>query len=43
VLVTAAGKPVEVKYVLNNGRLDIILKKKLVLSEGQMLEVSINR
>lgn len=41
--ITAAGKPVEVDYALNDGRLDIILKKELVLSEGQMLQVSISR
>jgi hypothetical protein len=39
--VTAAGKPIAVDYALNDGRLDIILKKDLVLSEGQMLEVKI--
>ena len=41
--VTAAGKPVAVDYALNDGHLDIILKKDLILSEGQTLEVSINR
>jgi non-lysosomal glucosylceramidase len=41
VSVTAAGKPVDVDYAINDGRLDIILKKELVLSEGQTLEVKI--
>jgi hypothetical protein len=39
--VTAAGKPVEIDYALNDGRLDIILKKDLILSEGQTLQVEI--
>jgi hypothetical protein len=41
VSITATGKPIEVDYVLNDGRLDIILKKDLILSEGQILEVKI--
>jgi non-lysosomal glucosylceramidase len=41
VSVTAAGKSVAVDYALNDGRLDIILKKDLILSEGQTLEVKI--
>jgi len=45
VLVTAAGPPrrIKIDYSLKDGRLDIILKKELVLSENQTLEVSINR
>ncbi|HIJ53765.1 MAG TPA: hypothetical protein HPP66_11510 [Planctomycetes bacterium] len=42
VLVKAAGRPVKIDYSLKDGRLDIILKKELVLSENQTLEVSIN-
>ncbi len=41
VSVTVAGKPIAVDYALNDGRLDIILKKDLILSEGQTLEVKI--
>jgi non-lysosomal glucosylceramidase len=39
--VTATGRPVPVDYALNDGRLDIILRKELVLSEGRTLEVKI--
>jgi hypothetical protein len=39
--VTAAGKSVAVDYALNDGRLVIILKNELVLSEGQTLEIKI--
>ncbi len=42
VLVTVAGRPVKIDHTLKDGRLDIILKKELVLSENQTLEVSIN-
>jgi len=42
VLASAAGRPVEIDHELKDGRLDIILKKELVLSENQTLEVSIN-
>ena len=42
VLVEAAGRPVKIDYSLKDRRLDIILKKELVLSENQTLEVSIN-
>jgi len=41
VSITAAGKPILVDYALNDGRLNIILKKDLILSEGQTLEVKI--
>ena len=42
VLVTVAGRPVKIDHTLKDGRLDITLKKRLVLSENQTLEVSIN-
>jgi len=43
VSVTAAGKPVKNDYTLKDGRLVINLKKKLVLSENQTLEITIQR
>jgi len=43
VSVTAVGKPIENDYVLKENRLEITLKKKLVLFENQTLEVSIQR
>ncbi len=39
--VTVAGKPISIDYALNDGSLDIIIKKDLILSEGQTLEVKI--
>jgi len=41
VTITAAGKSVKHDYTLKDGRLVINLKKKLVLSENQTLEVTI--
>jgi hypothetical protein len=43
VTATAAGKSVKIEYKLKDNRLDIMLGKKLVLTEGQTLEISINR
>jgi hypothetical protein len=43
VSVTAAGKPVKHDYTLKASRLEITLKKKLVLSENQMLDVTIQQ
>jgi len=43
VSVTAAGEPVESDYSLNGSRLEITLKKKIVLSENQTLEATIIR
>jgi len=43
VSVTAAGKPVKHDYTLKDGRLEITVKKKLVLSENQTLEITIQR
>ena len=43
VSVTAAGKPVKHDYTLKDGRLEITLKKKLVLSENQTLDVTIQQ
>ena len=41
VSVTAAGKPVKHDYTLKDGRLEITLNKKLVLSENQTLDLTI--
>ncbi len=43
VSVTAAGRSVKIDYKLNDSRLDITIKNELVLSEGQTLEITINR
>ncbi|MBA7615579.1 hypothetical protein ES703_22862 [subsurface metagenome] len=43
VSVTAAGKPVKHDYTLKASRLEITLKKKLVLSENQTLDVTIQQ
>ncbi|MBW8042504.1 MAG: hypothetical protein FVQ85_21260 [Planctomycetes bacterium] len=43
VSVTASGREVKIDYALKDGRFDVTLKKELVLSEGQTLQVSINR
>ncbi|MHC4088574.1 MAG: hypothetical protein ACYSU5_25715 [Planctomycetota bacterium] len=43
VSVTAAGRPVKIDYKREDDRLEITLKNELVLSEGQTLQVSINR
>jgi len=43
VFVTAAGKPVKNDYTLKDGRFEITLKKKLVLSENQILDVTIQQ
>ncbi|MCX5639188.1 MAG: GH116 family glycosyl hydrolase, partial [Planctomycetota bacterium] len=43
VSLTAAGEPVESDYSLNGSRLEITLKKKIVLSENQTLEATIIR
>ena len=43
VSITAAGQPVESDFTLKGGRLEIIFKKKLVVSENQMLRVTIQR
>jgi non-lysosomal glucosylceramidase len=43
VAVEAAGQPVKVDYKLEDGRLEITLNKKLVLSEGQTLEITMRR
>jgi hypothetical protein len=40
---TAAGKLVENSFTLDRGRLNVRLKDKLVLSEGQTLDVAIRR
>jgi hypothetical protein len=41
--VTVAGQPVENDYSIKGSRLEITLKKKIVLSENQALEVTITR
>jgi len=43
VSVIAAGKPVEYDYALEDGHVKITLKKRLVLSENQTLEIIIQR
>ena len=43
ITVTAAGRPVQINYKREHDSLDIMLKNELVLSEGQMLQVSISR
>ncbi len=43
VSVTVAGKPVQNDYILEEGRLEISLKKKLVLYENQKLDVTIQQ
>jgi hypothetical protein len=43
VTVTSAGKPVKNDHTLKNGRLEIALKKKLLVSEDQTLSVTIDR
>ncbi|MCH8119261.1 MAG: hypothetical protein IIC00_05990 [Planctomycetes bacterium] len=43
VTITAVGKPVKNDYTLKDGRIEITLKKKLVLSENQKLDVTIQR
>jgi len=43
VSVTAAGKPVKHDYTLKAGRLEITLENKLVLSENQTLDVTIQQ
>jgi non-lysosomal glucosylceramidase len=43
VSVTAADKPVEHDYTLKDGRLEITLKEKLVISENQVLDVTIQQ
>jgi len=40
---TAAWQPVKNDYTFKDGRLEIILKKKLVISENQTLDVIIQR
>ncbi len=40
---TAAGKPVKNDYTLKDDRIEITLKKKLVLSENQTLDVTIQQ
>ena len=43
VKVVAAGTPVSYEHKLNEGRVEITLDDKLVLKEGQMLAVTIQR
>ena len=43
VSITAAGKPIQSDYKLKDGRLEITLKKRLVVTENQMLEVIIQQ
>ncbi|MCH7558985.1 MAG: hypothetical protein IIB56_16250, partial [Planctomycetes bacterium] len=43
VTIATAGKPVKNDYTLKDGRIEITLKKKLVLSENQKLDVTIQR
>ena len=43
VAVEAQGQPVKVDHTLKDGRLEITLDKKLVLSESQTLEITIRR
>jgi len=43
VSVTSAGKPVKNDYTLRDSRLEITLKKKLVLPENQTLDVTIQQ
>jgi len=43
VAVTAAGKPLESDFTLKDGRLEIDLKEKIVLSRNQTIEVTIRR
>jgi len=41
--VVAGGRPLACKHTLNNGRVEITLNEKLVLKEGQLLAVAIQR
>jgi len=41
--VVAGGSPLACQHTLNNGRLDITLNEKLILKEGQLLAVTIQR
>ena len=43
VFVIAGARPIKIDYTLKNGRLDITLKKKLILAEDQVLSVIIHR
>jgi uncharacterized protein (DUF608 family) len=43
VSVMVAGQPIETDYSLNGSRLEITLKKKMVLFENQALEVTVTR
>ncbi len=43
VSVVAGGRPLACEHTLNNGRVEITLNEKLVLKEGQLLAVTIQR
>ncbi len=43
VSVTVQGQAVESSYQLREGRVEVTLKKELVLSEGQVLQVLIRK
>jgi hypothetical protein len=43
VSVVAGGTPLACEHTINNGRLDITLNEKLVLKEGHLLAVTIQR
>jgi hypothetical protein len=43
VSITAAGKPIESDYKIKDGRLEVTLNKKLILTENQILEVIIQQ
>jgi len=43
VFVIVGARPIKIDYMLKDGRLDITLKKKLILTENQVLNVIIHR
>jgi uncharacterized protein (DUF608 family) len=43
VSVTAQGKPVQFSYTRKDSRVEVTLKKELVLSEGQVLQIAIRK
>ncbi len=43
VFIIVGARPIKIDYMLKNGRLDITLKKKLTLTENQVLRVIIHR
>jgi hypothetical protein len=43
VFVMTGTKPIKIDYMLKDGRLDITLKNKLILTEDEVLKVIIHR